>query len=174
MSIAVSVVVKPSRLVFAMVGFICLISVLIGLAVAFGRIGEPGFTARTAFVCVTIGAAVRGLYYLKRMGKAHHIDISGIGQIRLVETTALADPAFCNEAPETMRAGVSVSLMDDSTLWPFLLLLRLQAEDGRITTLIVLPDTVDRPGFRALSVACRWIVAHRGPDRHSDSSKMLG
>jgi toxin CptA len=162
MSIAVSVVIKPSRLAFAMVGAICIASALIGLIIGLGSIGNIGFPSRVALAIVCICAGIRGVYYATRMGKEHHIDISGIGQIRLVETTAVADPAFCNNAPGSANAGEVVSLMDDSTLWPFLLLLRLQAEDKRTRTVLVLPDSVDRAGFRALSVACRWVVAHSG------------
>jgi toxin CptA len=160
MSIAVSVVIKPSRLAFAMVGAICIGSVLTGLAIGLGRVGDIGIPVRVTLAGACICAGFRGVYYAMRMRKAHHIDISGIGQMRLVETTALADPAFCDGAPDSMHAGEVVSLMDDSTLWPFLLLLRLQAEDKRISTVVVLPDSVGRAGFRALSVACRWIVAH--------------
>jgi toxin CptA len=163
MSIAVSVVIKPSRLAFAMVGAICIGSALMGLAIGLGRGGgDIGIPMRVTLAVACIGAGFRGVYYAMRMRKAHHIDISGIGEMRLVETTALADPAFCDGAPDSMNAGEVVSLMDDSTLWPFLLLLRLQAEDKRISTVIVLPDSVGRAGFRALSVACRWIVAHSG------------
>lgn len=51
-----------------------------------------------------------------------------------------------------------VRLMAGSTLWPNLLLLRLQAEDGSVSVLPILPDSISRSDFRALSVAFRWIA----------------
>jgi hypothetical protein len=177
MSIAVSVVIRSSRLVFAMVGAICIGSALIGLAILRGWVGDLGFQARIMIAGACVCAGISGFCYARWTRKARHIDISGIGQIRLVETTAVADPAFSNSPPDSVYAGEVVSLMDDSTLWSFLLLLRLQAEDKRIRTVIVLPDSVDRAGFRALSVACRWIVAHSGAGNsagQSAPSKMLG
>ncbi|HYD78440.1 MAG TPA: protein YgfX [Paucimonas sp.] len=173
MSIALSVVIKPSRLVLAMVGAICLGCASIGISIGFGLSGELHPAVRIVLACLCVCASIDGLWRAIRMGKTHHVDISGIGQIRLVETTALADPAFCGSPPDSVHAGELVSLMDDSTLWPFLLLLRLRTENGRIKTVIVLPDSADRAEFRALSVACRWIVAHSGSMRQSTSSKML-
>lgn len=159
MSIAVSVVIKPSRLVFAMVGAICVGSISIGLAVALGWSSELGMAVRLVVGGACICAGICGLSYATWTRKVHHIDISGIGQIRLVETTAVAEPAFCNYPPDSLRVGEVVSLMDDSILWPFLLLLRLQTEDKQIKTVIVLPDNIEHAKFRALSVACRWIGA---------------
>jgi len=162
MSIAVSVVIQPSRLALVLVGAICLGSALIGIVIGFGRVGElaPAMRYALAGACVIIGFGV--FYYAMRAGKAHHIDISGIGQMRLAETTAVADPASNNARPDSLHVSEVVSLKDDSTLWPFLLVLRLENQEGRARTVIVLPDSVDRAGFRALSVACRWIFAHSG------------
>jgi toxin CptA len=165
MSIAVSVVIKPSRLVFALVGVICVGSALIGAAIGLECVGNLNTAARIACASACISVGLGGLCYAGHTRKTHRIDISGIGQIRLVETTALADPVFCRDLPVSVYSGEVVSLMDDSTLWPFLLMLRLRAEDGRTKTVIVLPDSLNEVGFRALSVACRWIVAHSGVEK---------
>ncbi|WP_151446255.1 hypothetical protein [Lacisediminimonas profundi] len=53
--------------------------------------------------------------------------------------------------------------MDDSTIWPKLLALRLCRADGTRTGLVVLPDMVEPEGFRALVVAIRWIAARGTP-----------
>ncbi|MYM66658.1 hypothetical protein GTP45_07410 [Pseudoduganella sp. FT55W] len=42
-----------------------------------------------------------------------------------------------------------------STLWPRLLLLRLQDETGRVQLLTVLPDCVARQQWRTVALACR-------------------
>jgi hypothetical protein len=155
MSIAVSAVVKPSRLLLAMSAAICLGSALIGAAIALGMIGEMAPWLRTAIGTVCIVAAADALYRTVRARKTLHIDISGHGQIRLVEHSA-GDAA--QRAPAEL-----VSLMADSTLWPGLLLLHLQTDDRRRIVLTVLPDSVEEGGFRALAVACRWIAAHNHP-----------
>jgi hypothetical protein len=62
--------------------------------------------------------------------------------------------------PDQRGSGEVVQLMADSTIWPGLLLLRLRRQDLRVTSVLILPDCVAADGFRALSVACRWIAAH--------------
>jgi hypothetical protein len=91
------------------------------------------------------------------------IDISGIGQIRLVEDSALAARSFDNDSPNRNGDGEIVSLMDDSTLWPCLLILRLKAENQEVKVVFVLPDSVEKSAFKALSVACRWISMRSDP-----------
>ncbi|WP_295995920.1 hypothetical protein [Rugamonas sp.] len=58
-----------------------------------------------------------------------------------------------------VHAGVPVSLLGGSTLWPRLLVLRLGREDGGVATLLVLPDSVAAATFRPLALACRAIAA---------------
>jgi hypothetical protein len=53
----------------------------------------------------------------------------------------------------------TVHLLDGSTLWSGMMLLRLQSESGRVHVLRILPDAVSQHEFRALSVALRWIAA---------------
>jgi hypothetical protein len=171
MSIAVSIVIKPSRLVFAATSAICLGCALIGAAVGLGRIGEQPFAMRIAIAAACIAASLGAFCYAAWSRKAHHVDISGIGQIRLMETTAVAGLVSGDNSIGGRRTGEVVTLMDDSTLWPGLMVLRLQTADRRIRTVIVLPDSVDRHGFRALSVACRWIAAHSDHSRQPDLQK---
>jgi hypothetical protein len=101
--------------------------------------------------------------------KSLHIDISGIGQIRLAEhnelTAVLAGGA--NQSPDY---GEVLQLQAGSTLWPWLLILRLQSTDQKVLTLPILPDCVGVDDFRALSVACRWIATHKNS---SDEYKNL-
>lgn len=172
MSIAISVVVRPSRLAFCARASISLLSFVVGVAIAGSMVGEIGPVERTMLAASCGLLAAAALYDAARNATAQRLDISGIGQIRLVETTALAAPALTEERADIPRAGEAVSLMDDSTFWPFLMVLRLRSVSGRKTTVIVLPDSVGREQFRALSVACRWIAAHRDPVAQTVSSKM--
>jgi toxin CptA len=159
MSIAVSAVVKPSRLAMTLVGTICISSIAVGFAILAGQIGElqPWLRGALATLCALSGLS--GFYSYLKSRKAHHIDISGIGQIRLGEDSALTATSFCKVSPNRENAGDVVSLTEDSTLWPCLLLLRLRTKRQSVKVIFVLPDSVDRSTFKALSVACRWIAS---------------
>jgi toxin CptA len=56
-------------------------------------------------------------------------------------------------------AGAAVVLLPGTTIWPYLLLLRLRSDDGDITLLPVLRDSVAPGAFRALAVALAAIGA---------------
>jgi toxin CptA len=168
MSIAVSAVVKPSRLLLAMVGSMCVGVIFVGLMIGAGQLGNLALLPRLSVAATCIFPAVFAFFYTVQMRKTHHIDISGSGLIRLVETSALATSPVQSVASHWRGADEVVSLMANSTLWPYLLLLRLQAEDQRVTVLPILPDSIDKEGFRALSVACHWIAAQNNPKEHTN------
>ncbi len=158
MSIAVSVTVKPSRLLFAMVTAMFFIAAAVAFAVFSGLLGELSFAVRTVAAAFTLFLGCFGFYHGVRQRKPIHIDISGSGQIRISE---LADTAPCTDAmwPHVSENGSVVRLHKSSTIWPQLLLLRLENDGGKIWTVPVLPDCVSRDSFRAMSVACRWIAS---------------
>ncbi len=60
-------------------------------------------------------------------------------------------------------ASAPLALLDESTFWSGLLMLRLGAPDGRTAQLAVLPDSVAPDQMRALCVACR-AAARRAVD----------
>jgi hypothetical protein len=158
MSIAVSVVVKPSRLLLITVGSMCFgIAVAAGM-IGFAKVGELSLYPRLAIAGGCFFAGLSGFYWTVQARKTFHIDISGVGQIRLVETSVLAASSRQDEWLNSNNGGAVVRLMSDSTIWPYLLLLRLQDERHRIKVLPILRDCVAADGFRALSVACRWIA----------------
>ena len=90
--------------------------------------------------------------------RAIRIDISGIGQIRLLSESH-RDSDLHPRSDHVMR------LMPGSTLWTRLLLLKMQDDIGQTKVMIVLPDSVAGDGFRSLSVACRWIAAHNNSEK---------
>lgn len=157
MSIAVYAVVKPSGLLFAMVCGICAGAVLISAAVAAGQAGNWALGPRLVVAGSCIFLALQGFYRIAKCRNAHHIDISGVGKIRL--SRQFSDPSAGNVA-SSQYSGELVQLMDDSILWSGFLLLLLQTKDGQVSALPVLRDCVAPDDFRALAVACRWIVAH--------------
>lgn len=159
MTIAVSVTVRPSRLLFLMVSAMSLAATAAGFAIGLGHIGELSILYRGTLAAFILFTAVFGFYHGIRHRKPIHIDISGVGQIRLTEVCA-AGACTNTKRPHVRGSTGVVRLAGDSTIWPHLLLLRLLSESGKISTLPVLPDSVSRDDFRALSVACRWIAAH--------------
>jgi toxin CptA len=168
MSIAVSVMVKPSRLLLMMAGGMCMIIVAVAGMIAFGQVGDLSVAMRTSIAVSSFFLAFFGFYHTARNRKTLHIDISGLGQLRLTEVNASIGTCQEQNWPHVQSQGDVVRLLKDSTIWSNLLLLRLQAENGKITVVTVLPDCVSRDSFRALSVACRWLAAHSSPAEHKN------
>ena len=159
MSIAVSAVIRPSRLLRSMTLAMSVMSTLVGIAMLSGWPDNfTGMTRGLAAIACIAGGIIAGA---GGMRKNPHvlIDISGIGQIRIGETARQHTAAH----PEGTDFDVSqrvMRLLPNSTLWSRLMILRLQAEQGSIHTIVILPDTTPPTSFRALSVACHWIAAH--------------
>ncbi len=151
MSIAVSARMTRSRLLASLC--IAMAGVLLGAAALL----VPDTPALSA-VCA-IAADGLALFPLSTT-KACRIDVTGIGQILLTDT---AHEAVVDRTDAAIAAAEVVQLLGDSTLWSSLMVLRLQSASGRITRLVLLPDSMDREAFRALSVACRWIASHGTP-----------
>lgn len=158
MSIAVSTVVRPSRLLLAIVTAAWLCVMLIVNLVGSNYFGifplwERLFLAATCFV---VAAPCWSLFFFAQ--KFYLITISSAGQMRLLELGS-----FANSTHEAFNVDnncwIVVNLLENSTLWPKLLFLCLRSDSGRLIVLRILPDSVSPQSFRSLSVACRWIVA---------------
>ena len=147
MSIALSVVVRPSFFLRLMLAGFSLLA--IGSGVLLGGALAGNFSYPLAGAGISYGAGLILMYSLYQSGKTRRIDISDGGQIRLTVYQVMRD------GDET--CSQEVSLMAGSTLWPGLLLLLLRAGDGRLTILPVWPDSVAVTQFRPLAVACRAI-----------------
>jgi hypothetical protein len=140
MSIAVTVIVRTSAgLRLAHAGLCC--------CVVASAVACPGRVA--PLLCALAGLA--GWWWGRQPRKACTLDISGVGQLRLTVY---------------QQIGTTLRLLDGSTLWPDLLVLRLgggdveaDGGDGRVRTLVVLADSVSRPELRALALACRAVAA---------------
>lgn len=145
MSIAVTVVVRTSAgLRLAHAGLCC--CVMASATACPGRVAP--------LLCAAAG--LLGWWCGRLPRKACTLDISGVGRLRLTVY---------------QQIGTTLRLLDGSTLWPGLLLLRLRGDggnddgddgghgDGRVRTLVVLADSVSGTELRALSLACRAVAA---------------
>lgn len=159
MSIAVTVVVRPSPVLYALLCGMCICIALAGVAIGFSWVGDltMPFRLSIASACILVSVIC---FFTEYNCNTYLIAISGDGQIRLSEQGPVIDatlPSACNDA---FGEVLLVSLQEDSILWPFLLLLRLKADNGKTFIVPICPDGLSVPGFRCLSVACRWIAMH--------------
>lgn len=132
MSIAVSVVVRPSAGLRLLHAGLCWCVMMSGAACS--GVFAP-------LLCVMAG--LLGWVVGRPCGIALQLDISGVGLVRLA----------VYQEPGTVRR-----LLEGSSLWPGMLLLRLGGDDGGVCPVLVLPDGVTQPELRALSLACRAVA----------------
>lgn len=148
MSIAVSAVIIPSRLLRR--ALLCYGLANLGAGVALGAGWARPFWLPWACAGCCLLAGVLVLRSLAHGPKVSRIDISGLGQLRLTVQQGIGS----SDAPADL-----VQLLPGSTVWPGLLLLRLRGEDGVLVALALLPDSVESGQFRRLSVAIRDIAS---------------
>lgn len=159
MSIAVSAVIQPSRLLLSLVGVMSVILLGIAALVVTSSIGDLSLLARIILSGICTAVAIAAFARPILCKTKYFIHISGVGQIRLLAEKRNA-PAMVDGAAESEI----VHLLPASIIWSGLLLLHLQNERGQTTVVVIFPDTVSTENFRALLVACRWIVL-----RHAES-----
>ena len=148
MSIAVSTVIKPSRLLRVALSVYAAASAGAALALVSGHVGRFHFPYLLAFACLLAAlVAVRAVVAVKT---TRWIDISGLGEIRLTVQHSIGTRPATREL---------VRLMPGSTVWPNLLLLLLHApEGGAVTVLPILPDSVAPDQFRKIAVSINAIA----------------
>jgi toxin CptA len=158
MSIAVSAVIRPSRMLLALSACMALCVCLGGAAIAFGSVVDLPRPNR-----LVIGLACQMLAFgafSANLGsrKTFRLDISGVGQIRLMEYSGVAPCSLPETSPQEDAAVFR--LVENSVLWPHVLMVRLESPGGGRRLLTILSDCTGDEEFRAVSVACRWIAAH--------------
>lgn len=157
MTIAVSVMVFPSHLLaFA----VRAIAFLAALAIVLILFNPSNLSAIFCFQIALLASILVGsaIFTLRRPGKTFHIDISGIGQIRLTQYSGESETRGNLGLALDGNSGLVVHLSSASVLWPHFLLLRLKLEEGTVLSVPVLPDSLKGPGFAGLSVAFRYIA----------------
>lgn len=162
MSIAVSAVVQPSRILFWLLVMMCMNLLFIAGLIAGGSMGNLSTEARIALAITCAAIALYAFFRMLTGRRTYEIQISGTGQIRIAvlqKNRRSVGDDLMNEQAEVMH------LLPVSTLWSGLLLLHLQNEQKKIHVVAILSDSVQPESFKALLVACRWIVLrHAGAE----------
>lgn len=158
MSIAVSAVVQPSRRLFLLVGGMLVILFFIAGLIASGRMETLPIAARIVLTVMCIAVALHVFFHVMWHRKIYVIHISGTGQIRVLQRQKNGPSEYDS------AEGEVVHLLPVSTLWSGLLLLHLQNDQQQTVVVTILPDSVSPASFKAVLLACRWIVL-----RHADT-----
>jgi toxin CptA len=179
MSIAVSALVRPSRIQRLVWGGCGLAQCASALAV--GLLAPERFLLAPLLALALAGAGVCVLGAAVRRPKTHRIDISGTGDLRVTvqqdldgrDRAAQEGAAQEGAAQEGAAQGVAAqqggaapqgglaALLPDSVIWPMLMLVRYAAPGARPRVLAVWRDSVEPTAWRALAVALA--VAGRRP-----------
>lgn len=167
MTIAVSVMVSPSRLLtFA----VCGLALLAAAATLLTFHTNPYLSAnlRLQISLIVSILVMNTIFKGRRPGKTFHIDISGIGQIRLTQYSGVSIPYKNTGMPLDGPSGKLVHLRPDSILWSHMMLLRLKSDEEEIISIPVLVDSLDAADFAQLLVACKWIAAQPASRKITD------
>jgi len=160
MSIALSVVVHPSRNLQIIAGLFstCLIVVAASLAGS----ASIQLSLRLVLVAVCLATAIFNFFALRTVaGRKWQLQIGAAGGIH------------CNPLPlpdEVLHdSGSPINkvyyLAPGTVIWPHLLIIRLRRlNDDNMINLVVLSDAVGKDDFRRLAIACRWIIAQANSD----------
>lgn len=159
MSIAVSALIKPSRCQAILVIGFAAFFLLTGILVWDDRMGEFILYGKVWLVPLFLLASLLLVFGYMKTRKTLQIDISGNGQIRLNEYKG---NEFDASEKESGFAGRSAwKLMENSTIWPWLMVLNLESESGNVSRILVFFDSMPPDDFKILYAACRWIDAHK-------------
>ena len=155
MSIAVSALIRPSRLLRLLEAALAVLVLFVAAFLWAGPLAylSPFVRCSLAFPLVTAGLGL--LISAFRTRKSFQLDISGLGEIRLREHYTGAEARAGESSPDSATAA-TVGMLD-CTLWSWLLALHLVDAGGRRRALLILPDMIEPGAFRALSVALVWI-----------------
>ncbi len=146
MSIAVSAVIKPSRLLRVALSLYAGASAGAALALVLGPADRFHHPWPLAFACLAV--ALLAARTAGGAGTTRQIDISGLGEIRLTVQHGI-----------DAGARAALSLLPGSTVWPGLLLLCLRdPASGAVTVLLILPDSVAHGQFRKIAVSINAIA----------------
>ena len=159
MSIAVSAIIRPSRLMQAVVMLFSAVLFATAVLLRLRLTGKLPDLSLDVLTLICVGACCAVFFIAIARKKSYRLDVSGNGQIRLSEYKPTTAASSTDRRAHFDGSGEVVQLLRDSTLWPMMLLLRLQSHTGRVTIVPVFPDSTERRAFRAVCVACHWIAA---------------
>jgi toxin CptA len=161
MSIAVSALVRPSRIQRLVWGGCGLASG--ASAVAVGLLTPEHFLCSPLVALALAGAGAAVLAAAAGHAKTHQIDISGTGDLRVTVQQGVGgrDAGQMGEPTGHARQSVRAVLLPGSVVWPMLMLLRHAVPGARARVVAVWRDSVDADTWRALAVALA-VVGRRG------------
>lgn len=159
MSIATSVIVRPSRLLHLLkLAMACALFVAAWQMVTMAAPKPPDIAQVFAGLLCGFAGCLLALSCRTKV-KTLRIDITATGQIRLTHTS---HDVFIPGPDQQTKAGDEsevVQLLKDSTLWSSMLILRLRNGSGKVIVLPILRDCMTKNAFRSACVACHWIAA---------------
>jgi toxin CptA len=160
MSIAVSAIVRPSRVHrFLLIG--AGLS-LFAAALAVGLFAPARFHAAFLQALLLAVAAAVLMHAGSGRAKTHRLDISGTGALVLTVQQGLRERnAARPDITGPADGAVDVALLPGSVVWPPLMLLRLHSPGAGVRVLPVWRDSVEAGVWRALAVAV-LAVGRRG------------
>ena len=149
MTIAIALVLRPSRLLQCITISFALL--LTSVAVAIAGLSGHGIWLRTIAAVACMGAAAGLVWRVTLMNcRRWRITVDGHGR-------------FHFQSPQSSATSVSFSatLQPETVVWPSALFLVLRRRDNdNMINLVVLSDALGGDEFRRLSIACRWVMAH--------------
>ena len=157
MSIAVSTVVRPSRIHRILLGAAGL--ALFAAAFAVALPASARFPANFLQAAILAGAGAVLMHAGSVSAKTHRIDISGTGEMVLTVQQGLR-----MLGAGAAESAAAVALLPGSVVWPPLMLLRLEGPGAQVHVLPVWRDSVEPEAWRALAVAILAIARRGGKD----------
>jgi hypothetical protein len=151
MSIALSVMIIPSRILAICVSVMCVVSC--GSACYAAVRAGLGSLTLAAFVVIVCAVGMYALLAFFRGRRRFRLEISGAGEM------VLRSPQLASCAAD----GV-VRLDRRTSLRSVCLLLHLRTENGALVILPVLRDSVSADDFRRLAVALHWLAMHESDE----------
>lgn len=159
MTIAVSAWVKPSRCQAILVLGFAVFFFLTGTSIGGGLLGRFVLYGKIWLTPVFLTAGLMLVFGYVRARKTLRIDISGNGQIRLKEYKG--NEFDTSERKNGFNDGNVWKLMENSTIWPWLMVLNLESESKNVSRILIFFDSMQPDDFKLLYAACRWIDAHK-------------
>jgi hypothetical protein len=151
MSIATSVLIRPSRMMRWLLLFIVSCTSVAWLCVLYWYLPRANLLVASVGLVVAFMAlyvVLRALRYALRRSITFNLDVNSNGDVLLRRL----------DASGRVIESDFVKLRSPLILWSSLLLLSLQSESGSVTRLLILRDSVSGAGFRRLSLAFQWLA----------------
>jgi len=155
MSIAISFVLHPSKILQFLAILLSILLIFVAIYVGYFALIPVFARSALAFACL-LGSIFNLIIHYSAARRSWHIVVGGQGDFRCV---ALGPDG--RSLKSSSGFGRSYKLTSGSILWTKILILHLQSlNDDNMLNLVVPSDAVSENEFRCMSIACRWINSH--------------